>query len=52
MSNLSQTSFACALIVWLVLIDFEVNKTKINGGYQSGRKVVTHDSKSDFPLGF
>ena len=29
---------------------FEINHTKIKGGCQSGRKVVTHDSKSDFPL--
>ena len=27
-----------------------VNETKIKGGCQSGRKVVTHDSKSDLPL--
>ena len=31
--------------------DFEVNQTKIKGGYQSGRKVVPHDSKCVFPLG-
>ena len=24
---------------------FEINRTKINGGCQSGRKVVTHNSK-------
>ena len=29
---------------------FEINRTKIKGGCQSGRKVVTHDSKSDLPL--
>ena len=29
---------------------FEINRTKIKGGYQSGRKVVTHNSKSDLPL--
>ena len=34
----------------LVDNDFEVNQTKIKGGSQSGRKVVTHDSKSDLPL--
>ena len=27
-----------------------MNKTKIKGGCQSGRKVVTHNSKSDLPL--
>ena len=30
--------------------DFEVNQTKIKGGCQSGRKAVTHNSKSDLPL--
>ena len=30
---------------------FEINQTKIKGGCQSGIKVVTHDSKSDLPLG-
>ena len=34
----------------LVLVDFEVNQTKIKGGCQSGRKVVTYNSKSDLPL--
>ena len=29
---------------------FEINQTKIKGGCQSGRKVVTRDSKSDLPL--
>ena len=29
---------------------FEVNRTKIKGGCQSERKVVTHDSKRDLPL--
>ena len=28
----------------------EINRTKIKGGSQSGRKVVTHSSKSDLPL--
>ena len=27
-----------------------MNQTKIKGSCQSGRKVVTHDSKSDLPL--
>ena len=31
---------------------FEINKTKIKGGCQSGRKVVPLDSKSDLPLDF
>ena len=29
---------------------FEINKTKIKGSCQSGRKVVHHNSKSDLPL--
>ena len=29
---------------------FEINPTKIKGGCQSGRKVVPHDSKTDFNL--
>ena len=29
---------------------FEINQTKIKGSCQSGRKVVTQDSKSDLPL--
>ena len=29
---------------------FEINRTKIKVGCQSGRKVVPHDSKSDLPL--
>ena len=29
---------------------FEINRTKIKGSCQSGRKMVTHNSKSDLPL--
>ena len=29
---------------------FEINRTKIKGGCQSVRKVVTHNSRSDLPL--
>ena len=29
---------------------FDINWTKIKGGCQSGRKMVTHDSKSYLPL--
>ena len=31
---------------------FEINRTEIKGGCQSGRKVVTHDYKSNLPLPF
>ena len=30
---------------------FKINQRKIKGGCQQGRKVVTHNSKSDLPLG-
>ena len=29
---------------------FEINRTKIKGGCQSGRNVAPHESKSDLPL--
>ena len=29
---------------------FEINRTNVKGGYKWGRKVVTHNSKSDLPL--
>ena len=29
---------------------FEINRTKIKGGYQSGRKRVTQNFKNDLPL--
>ena len=29
---------------------YDINWTKTKGGCQLGRKVVTHDSKSDLPL--
>ena len=29
---------------------FEINRTKIKGDCQSGRKVVTHNSMNDLPL--
>ena len=29
---------------------FEINRIKIKGGCQSGRQVVTYNSKSDLPL--
>ena len=32
--------------------EFDINRKKIKGDCQSGRKVVTHNSKSDLPLIF
>ena len=29
---------------------YDINLTKIKSGCQSGRKVVTHNSKSDLPV--
>ena len=59
-SRLTATLDVCMIyfkITWALAIllehmhkKFEINWTKIKGGYQSGRKVVTHDSKSDLPL--
>ena len=50
MSDLAQTSCACAPIVLHMHKKFELNWTKIKGGCQSCRKVVAHDSRSDLPL--
>ena len=41
----------CCNSMAIAHVIFEVNQTKIKGGCQSGRKVVTHNSKSDLPLG-
>ena len=45
------------IIIWALAIllehmhkKFEINQAKIKGSCQSGRKVVTHNSKSDLPL--
>ena len=59
-SRLSATLDLCQIyfkITWALAIllehmhkKFEIDQTKIKGGCQSGRKVVTHNSKSDLPL--
>ena len=59
-SRLTATLNLCLIyfkITWALAIllehmhkKFEINRTKIKGSCQSGRKVVTHDSKSDLPL--
>ena len=59
-SQLTSTLNLCLIyfkITWalVILLDhmhkkFEINRTKIKGGCQAGRKVVPHDSKSDLPL--
>ena len=43
-------SGALAILIENMLKKFEINRTKTKGICQSGRKVVTHDSKSDLPL--
>ena len=47
MSDLAQTSCACAPILVHMHEKFELNQTKIKGVCQSGTKVAAHDFKSD-----
>ena len=47
--------FSAVCIAWAILWEymhkkFEINRTKIKGSCQLGRKVVTHNSKSDLTL--
>ena len=59
-SRLTATLNLCLIyfkITWALAIllehlhkKFEMNQTKINGRCRSGRKVVIHNSQSDFPL--
>ena len=59
-SRLTATLNLCLIyfkITWTIAIllehmhmKFEIYRTKIKGGCQSGRKVVTHNCKSDLPL--
>ena len=59
-SRLTATLNLCLIyfkITWALAIllehmhnKFEINRTKIKGGCKWGRKVVTHNSKSDLPL--
>ena len=43
---------ALAILLEHMYKKFEINQTNIKGGCQLGRKVVTHDPKSDLPLEF
>ena len=43
-------TWALAILLEHMHKKFEINQTKIKGGCQSGRKVVTHNSMSDLPL--
>ena len=45
-----KTTWALAILLEHMHKKCEINRTKIKGGCQSGRKVVTHNSKSDLPL--
>ena len=51
--NLCLISFKITLALAILLQHmhkkFEINQTKIKGGCQSGRKVVTHNFKNDLP---
>ena len=59
-SRLTATLNLCMIyfkITWALAIllehmhrKFEINRTKIKDGCQSGTKVVSHDSKTDLPL--
>ena len=39
-----------AILLEYIPKKFEMNRTKIKDGCQSGGKVLTHNSKSDLPL--
>ena len=41
-----KNTWALAILLEHMQKKFEINQTKIKGGWQSGRKVVPHDSKS------
>ena len=45
-----KTTLALAILLEHMHKKFEINRTKIKSVCQSGRKAVTHKSKSDFPL--
>ena len=47
---MSEVTWVLAVQLEHIHKKFEINQTKIKGGYQLGRKVVPHDSKSDLPL--
>ena len=46
----SKSDFPTAILIEHMRKKFKINRTKIKGGCQSGRKVVTHNSESDLPL--
>ena len=50
MSDLLQNYMSTSHTIRVHEQKFEINLTKIKGGCQSGRKAVTHNSKSDLPL--
>ena len=43
-------TLALAILLEHMHKKFVINQTNIKGGRQSGRKVVSHNSKSDLPL--
>ena len=45
----SKSDLPLAILLEYMYKNFEINRTNIKGGCQSGRKVVPHDSKSDLP---
>ena len=46
----SKSQWALAILLEHMHKKFEINRTKIKGGCQLARKVVTYNSKSDLPL--
>ena len=46
----SKSDLPLAILLEHMHKKFEINRTKIKGGCQSGRKVIPHDSTSDLPL--
>ena len=50
MSDLLQNHMSKAILLEHMQKKLEINWTKNKGGCQSGRKKVTHNSKSDLPL--
>ena len=50
LSDLLQNHMNIAMLLEHMHKKFEINPTKIKDGCQSGRKVLTHNAKSDLPL--
>ena len=49
-TNNSKSDLPLAIFLHHMHLKLEINMTKVKGGCQSGRKVVTHNPKNDLPL--